>query len=106
MAEADGVGAAVDPAKISLSPDWRQALPEKPGAAPPSHGRCWSQNTVSLFRGVACEVSLSAVMRYDAASTAGRLVSATYVHFEGSPAFAFANIPGTVRSLPSSRRFA
>ena len=31
---------AVDPAKISASADWRQALPEKPGAAPPSHGIC------------------------------------------------------------------
>src|SRR5262245_62598214 len=76
VADADGVGAAVDPAKISPSPDLRQALPEYPGAAPPSHGRCMSQKIVNLLRGVACVVSLSAVMRYDAATTAGRLVSA------------------------------
>ena len=105
MAEAEGVGAAVDPAKTSLSFDWRHASPPNPGAAPPSQGLCWSQNTVNLFRGVACAVSLSAIMRYDAASTAGRLVSATYVHFVGSPAFWLANMPGTVRSLPSSRMF-
>jgi len=97
---------AVDPAKISPSPDLRHALPEYPGAAPPSHGRCMSQKIVNLFRGVACVVNLSAVMRYDAASTAGRLVSATYVHFVGSPAFRLANMPGTVRSLPSSRKLA
>jgi hypothetical protein len=84
----------------------RHALPEYPGAAPPSHGRCISQKIVNLLRGVACVVSLSAVMRYDAATTAGRLVSATYVHFVGSPALLFANMPGTVRSLPSSRRLA
>src|SRR5687767_1247074 len=42
VADAEGVGGAVEPAKISSSPDFRQASPENPLSAPPSHGICWS----------------------------------------------------------------
>ena len=43
ISELQSQGEAVDPAKISLSPDSRQTPPpENPGAAPPSHGSCWS----------------------------------------------------------------
>src|SRR5262249_61721078 len=100
---AAGVGAPAPPAMISLSPDLRQAEPVAPGQAAPSHGICSSQNRLNLLRVVACDVSRTDVVRNDAATAAGLFGSGAYVHFVGSPALRFANIPGTVRWLPSSR---
>ena len=89
---------------ISLSPEWRQAEAVEPGHAAPSHGICSSQKTRTWLRGVACAVRRSEVVRNDAAWTAGRLRSGAYVHLVGSPALRFANIPGTVLWVPSSRK--
>src|SRR4051812_22268405 len=101
VALADGVG-DTPPEMISSLADRRQAvtLSDAPWNAAPSQGFCSSQNRMILFRGVAWAVNLNDVVRNDAAVFAGRVGSARCSHFVGSPAFAFANMPGTVRLNP------
>src|ERR1700687_1136887 len=89
---------------ISLAPERRHASTSSPapGNAAPSHGFCSSQNSLKLFRGVGWTVSRSDLGRNEAATAAGLVGSATYVHLEASPALTLANMLGTVLLLPSS----
>jgi hypothetical protein len=50
-----------------------------------------------LFFGVACAVSRSVMIRQLSAPCAWRVVSGSYVHVVGSPAFLFGKMPGMDR---------
>ena len=61
---------------------------------------------LNLLRGVACHVSRNVAWRSTLLVKAGFDRSKSTIHFVGSPAFLFQNMPGTVLFPPVCRKVA